>query len=110
MTRLFRATPHHQTEAARQERVIRYLQVRDWVIKVTEGTMFSYGWPDLYAAHFDHGPRWIEMKVPGGKLRETQTEFIADFARVNIGVWVLTDANPEQYRLLFQPPNWEEFL
>lgn len=50
------------------------------------------------------------MKVPGGKLRETQTTFITDFERVGIGVWVLTDGSPQEYQKLFKPPNWQEFI
>lgn len=110
MSRLFQKTPRLQTEAARQQRVIKYLRLRDWQVKETEGTPLSYGWPDLYVAHLRHGPRWIEMKVPGGKLRETQIEFITDFALVGVGVWVLEDATPAEYAKLFGEPNWSEYL
>lgn len=110
MSRLFPATPHQLTEASRQQQVIQYLQIRDWAVKQTEGTILSYGWPDLYAAHKEYGPRWIEMKVPGGKLRETQIEFITDFERAGVGIWVLVAANPQEYAKLFRPPNWKDYL
>lgn len=110
MSRLFQKTPPNQLEAARQQRVIKYLRLRNWQVKETEGTLLSYGWPDLYTAHLQYGPRWIEMKVPGGKLRETQIEFITDFALVGVGVWVLTDDTIKEYQKLFKPPNWQEFL
>ena len=110
MTRLFPKTPKHLTEASRQQQVISYLQTRDWVVKQTEGTILSHGWPDLYVAHVRHGQRWIEMKVPGGKLRETQIRFITDFELAGVGVWVLEAATPEQYARLFKPPNWRNYL
>jgi hypothetical protein len=50
------------------------------------------------------------MKKPGEKLRDTQIKFITDFALAGVQVWVLTDGTPEEYRKLFQPPNWERFL
>jgi hypothetical protein len=64
----------------------------------------------LYAAHKKYGSRWIEMKKPGEKLRDTQIEFITDFALAGVGVWVLTDGTPLEYSKLFKPPNWERFL
>ncbi len=106
--RLFRTTT--QSEAERQDRVLRYLILRDWQVKITVGTALSYGWPDIYTAHKRHGPRWIEMKKPGEKLRDTQIDFITQFALVDVGVWVLTEANPTEYRKLFYPPNWHEFI
>lgn len=74
------------------------------------GNEFTSGWPDLYVAHAQHGPRWIETKRPGERLRDTQIEFITDFALVNVGVWVLTDGTPEEYAKLFQPPNWQAYI
>ena len=110
MSRLFPRTPKHLTEASRQQQTITYLQVRDWLVKHTEGTILSHGWPDLYAAHLEYGPRWIEMKVPGSKLRETQIKFITDFERAGVGVWVLEAGDPQQYARLFKPPNWRNYL
>jgi hypothetical protein len=111
MTRrsLFSQTPPSQTEAGRQIAVVNYLLIRDWQVKVTIGNELTSGWPDLYAAHFTHGPRWIEMKRPGERLRESQLTFITDFELVGVGVWVLVSATPEEYRKLFHPPNWREF-
>jgi hypothetical protein len=108
MTRLFvrRETP----ETRIQNDIIKYLVERVWAVKPTYGTIYSFGWPDLYTAHTDYGARWIEVKTPTGRLRETQVEFITDFALVGIGVWVLCAATPVEYRKLFHPPNWQEYI
>lgn len=93
-----------------QNQIEKYLILRDWQVKSTYGTLYSYGWPDLYAAHKEYGPRWIEVKTPVGRLRETQITFITDFAFVGIGVWVLQAATPEEYAKLFKPPNWQAYI
>lgn len=110
MSKLFPKTPVQQTEHARQTRLTRYLIQRDWQVKETYGTLYSFGWPDLYAAHVEYGSRWIEMKCPGEKLRQTQIDFITQFCLVQVFVWVLVDGTPEEYRKLFGPPNWQQFI
>jgi hypothetical protein len=108
MSKLF--VRHARTEEKIQAEITLYLQRREWVVKSTFGTPYSYGWPDLYAAHKEYGPRWIEVKTPVGNLRETQVIFITDFALTGVGVWVLKADTPEEYAKLFKPPNWKDYL
>ncbi len=58
-----------------------------------------------------YGARWIEVKNPVSfKFENSQLEFFPQLASVGVGVWVLTAATEEEYRKLFKPRNWWQYL
>lgn len=48
--------------------------------------------------------RWIECKVPEGKLSPGQSELFGHWMANGVGVWVMHDE--KDYSKLFQPPNF----
>ena len=102
--------PRGKPEKRASEALVDLMQSHGWVIKrlnVSAGNYSTPGWPDYFAAHHKHGPRWIEMKIKGGSLEESQIKFCTDFAAVKVGVWILT--GPNDYKLLFEEPNWWQY-
>ena len=66
----FKLRTNTRPEAALSEQVENMLKIRDWFVFRTHGNRNQVGFPDLYACHYVHGYRWIELKV-GGKFRFT---------------------------------------
>lgn len=98
-------------EAKIQDDIMAMLRVKEWLVKSTHGNIYSYGFPDIYAAHKLYGARWIEIKVAEQfSFTNAQLEFFPMLQSVNIGVWVLTMATEEEYQKLFRPPNWTNYL
>lgn len=94
-----------------QDALIKFLRERAWVVRETHGNLYQHGFPDLYSAHRMYGARWIEVKNPTGfKFENSQLEFFPMLASVGVGVWVLTAATEEEYRKLFLPANWWQYL
>ena len=46
------------------------LKIRDWYVCRMHGNRNQIGFPDLYACHYVHGYRWIELKV-GARFKFT---------------------------------------
>lgn len=93
-----------------QQAVIEFLEVRDWQVEHTHGSVYQTGFPDLYLAHLKWGQRWVDCKV-AGKYSFTNAQKIKwpQWERKGIGIWILTAATEEEYAKLRQPPNWREF-
>lgn len=72
--------------------------------------MYQYGWPDLLAMHMNYGIKWIEMKIPGGKLRQTQVDKFHKWSRFGVKIYVLDGASETDYKKLFGEPNWHLFI
>lgn len=73
----------------------------------THGNMFQSGFPDLYAYHSKHGPRWIEVKNPlSYKFTEAQLRNFPKMGRV----WILVAATQAEYEKLWLPPNWWTYI
>jgi len=85
--------------------VIKRLLLNNWGYRIVHGSMYQVGFPDLYCYHKLFGARWVELKMPGNKLRVSQVKFFSDLSRHNIGVWVCSDPN-EIPKLLMNKPNW----
>lgn len=104
-------TKHNGPEAGIQDRIIKKLRGLDWLVKVTHGNIYQFGFPDLYVAHKSYGTRWIEVKRDDGKHSFTpaQLEFFPQFSGAGVGIWVATheDQLPD---LLFKPANWVMYL
>jgi len=98
-------------EAKIQDRLIKRLLMEGWYAKSTHGNAYQSGFPDVFAAHVSYGSRWIEVKLPkGSKLEASQRETFHEFAKQNVGVWILTDHGDWEYNKLFKPANWYTFL
>jgi hypothetical protein len=101
----------HGPEYQIQTKLIEFLRIRGWFVKVIHGSTFQTGMPDLYIAKRSYGSRWVEVKNPG-KFRFTpaQLETFPRMSAEGIGIWILTAATEAEYNKLFQPPNWWTFL
>jgi hypothetical protein len=98
-------------ESVLQSKIVNLLKIHDWFVKQTHGNMFQSGLPDLYCCHSLYGARWIEVKMATGyRFTPAQILTFPEFAAKGVGVWVLTEASEEQYKLLFKPANWHMFL
>jgi len=100
----------HKLELQIQRELVEFLRARTWHSERMLANSFQYGIPDLYAFHRDFGHRWIEVKRPYSysfTLRQRQ-KFPA-WEKAGIGIWILTAATEDQYKLLFGPPNWRSY-
>lgn len=91
--------------------IIDLLTLRGWFCKITHGNLYQSGFPDVYACHPRYGTRWIEVKNPG-KYAFTAAQ-LEDFPKLvahGAGIWVLVAATEEEYKKLFQPCNWYQYL
>ncbi len=101
----------HGPEYYIQQDIIKYLRMREWLVKPTHGSMFQSGFPDLFATHTAYGPRWIEVKNPlSYRFTPAQLEWFPQFGAHGSGVWVLTAATDEEYAKLFRKHNWFLYL
>jgi hypothetical protein len=97
-------------EAAIQEALVEFLTVRGWRCDETHGSVYQTGFPDIYIAHPKWGKRWIDCKV-AGKYSFTNAQKVKwpEWEKAGTGIWILTAATYEEYRKLWQPPNWRQF-
>lgn len=96
-------------EAIIKEALITYLEQRGWIVKVTHGSIYQNGLPDLYCTHRIHGPRWVEVKLPnmtGSKFTKAQNEWFPKLSANGTKIWILTAATDVEYKKLFEPENW----
>lgn len=100
--------PKQGPEEIIQDAIIKFLTLRQWFVKSTHGNMYQSGFPDLYATHYHHGPRWIEVKLPEMKGSRWTTAQLEDFPKLmchGTRIWVLTGDTESEYQKLFKPPN-----
>jgi hypothetical protein len=80
-------------------------------VKSTHGNIYQFGFPDLFATHRKFGARWIEVKNPlSYAFTPAQLEVFPKFVAFGTGVWILVAATEYEYKKLFQPCNWYEYL
>lgn len=107
MNRLERMN-HTENKIIRPQ-VIAILVENDWHVEIVHGGMFQQGFPDLYCMHKKHGKRWIELKVPGRKLRHSQFRKFKKWQEFGTDIWVVD--NPKTLmEVIFGPPNWIFFF
>ena len=98
-------------EAKLQAEMELFLKARDWYVKSTHGNMFQSGFPDLYCHHLKYRARWIELKIANHySFTPAQRLGFPKMSAFGVGIWILTAATEEEYRKLWLPPNWHEFL
>lgn len=98
-------------ESKIQDEIIQYLQLRKWIVLPTHGNMYQRGFPDLYATHYNHGPRWIEVKRPAPDYSFTpaQQEWFPKLTAHGTRIWIMTAATKTEYDKLMKPCNWQEY-
>jgi len=104
-----RDNPEHRIQKA----IIAYLKARDWDVMVTHGNMYQQGFPDLYAIHYIHGTKWIEVKNPlKFSFTPAQRRFFPLITGAGTGIWILTGATDEEYDKLFKYElgNWHVYM
>ena len=100
----------HGPEYKIQREFIRYLRDRQWLVERMIGNAYQIGIPDIYAGHLQYGTRWIDLKNPVAyEFTRAQRQKWPVWAKYGVGIWIITAATDEEYRKLFQPPNWREY-
>ncbi len=100
----------HGPEYKIQGKLITYLEQRGWLVERIIGNAFQSGLPDLYCWHPQFGQRWVDVKVEGRySFTKAQKQKWPLWERHQLGVWILTGANQENYDRLFAPPNMRDY-
>lgn len=109
MTKIRR--PAHGPEFFIQRDLVKYLEVRKWLVERMIGNAFQQGIPDLFLYHPKWGYRWVDVKRPGKNYSFTKAQKLKwpVWDSFGVGIWILTAATQEEYDKLFQPPNWKAF-
>lgn len=103
--------PRKGPEAKIQDDLVAFLRTREWHVMETHGNEFQMGFPDLYCIHASHRQRWVEVKNPlKYEFTPAQLDNFPIIDRRSSGIWILTAATEEEYKKLFGPPNWYQFL
>lgn len=90
-----------------QQKIIEYLRDRGWFVKPLTGTMYQWGFPDLFACHKRYGIKIIEIKNPElYSFTAAQIQEFPKFISNGAPVYVMTAANKENYDRLFGPSNY----
>lgn len=95
-------------EASLQEKIVKFLEERGWLVEVMHASYALKGIPDLYCWNQNLGiHRWIDVKLPvGSDLTKAQCQKWPEWEKVGLGVWIMKST--EDYQKLFSPPNWRE--
>jgi hypothetical protein len=96
-----------------QQDIEKMMKGLDWFVKRTHGNAAVSGFPDDFTCHKNYGVRWVEVKLPqmkGSQFTPAQLETFPMLCAKGCGVWVLTGATEEEYKKLFGPPNWYQYL
>ena len=84
------------------------MESSEWCVEKTHGSMYQSGFPDFLCMHLVWGTKWIENKVPGGRLRPSQISKFLIWEKAGAEIFVCT--GPKDYYKIFEHPNWGEFL
>ena len=104
----FRSAP----EAKIEGEIISFLELRGWMIEKMHGNAYQKGIPDLYCFNPDLNlpeglHRWIDVKVKGRyQYTKDQCQKWPKWERRRLGVWIMVAATEEEYRKLFDSPNF----
>lgn len=93
--------------------VIKMLHLKGWYVKIVHSSEYSSGFPDLYATHKKYGPRWIETKLPnmeGSRFTAAQMETFPKMSANGSPIWILVAATENEYKKLFAPENFMEYM
>ena len=100
----------HGPEWKIQQKLIRFLRARKWLVEVTQGNLYQKGFPDLYLSHARFGQRWIDVKNPVAyTFTKAQRIKWPNWEQHGVGIWILVAPTEEEYDKIFQPPNWRKY-
>lgn len=104
--------------AAKLDKLAKKEQGETKVLRAVKSALQKLGWtayrinsqdfPDLYCTHPFYQPRWVEIKVPGAKLRENQVRVFNRLEIENVKIYVMT--GPEMANLINENPNWRHYV
>ena len=98
-------------EQAIQDNLKKYMESLNWLVISTHGSIFQFGLPDLYCAHYEFGTRWVEVKNPEKySFTPAQLQVFPMMQSKGVGIWILTAFDEYEYQKLFHPPQWHTFL
>lgn len=98
--------PKKKPETAIQDRICDMLRQRGWYVMETHGNMYQCGFPDIYATHRIHGPRWIEVKrLEQYSFTDAQVLHFPQLMVNGTRIWVLCDDTEAEYMKLFKGSN-----
>ena len=107
----FKPKGGHQTEAVIQRDIVKFLQLRGWLVHVTHMNQMESGWPDLNIIHPRYGVRFVDVKVPNkGSLTKRQKEYWPTMHTFGAGPYIMTAATEYEYRKLFGKPNYSDYM
>lgn len=92
------------TEQEGQDKLRNFMHARGWHTEKTHGNMYQSGWPDLLCMHNKFGRKWVECKVPGEKLRQSQIACFLKWSEFGETIYIMHD--DDDYDILFGKPNW----
>jgi hypothetical protein len=99
------------TESIIQTKVIQGYILEGWYCVRTHGNAYQSGFPDVFLCNKRFGSRWVEVKRPGyERFTQAQLDVFTQFAKKRIGVWVVTDHDPQERHRIFRPSNWYTYL
>ncbi len=94
-----------------QQKIIKYLEAREWYVKVMTGTMYQWGIPDLLACHKKYGIKFIEVKNPESySFTAAQHSEFPKFQAHGVPIYILTAANEANYKRLWEPSNLWKYM
>ena len=100
----------HGPEWKIQQAFIEFLEIRKWIVEVTNGNIYQVGFPDLFLAHQKYGTRWVDCKNPKQytftPAQKIKWPLWHDYG---VGIWIITAATNDEYDKLFGPPNWQSY-
>ena len=100
----------HGPEWKIQQKLIKFLRARKWLVEITQGNLYQKGFPDLYLSHVKFGQRWIDVKNPVAyTFTKAQRIKWPNWERHGVGIWILVAPTEEEYDKLWQPPNWRKY-
>lgn len=91
----------------------KFMEDRDWTVLTTHGNAYQSGLPDRYCCHYKYGTRWVELKIwKNYRFTPAQLIIFPKLTKQKVGIWVISNVAPleEEYKKLFKPPNWHQYL
>jgi hypothetical protein len=103
-----------QPETIIRNALLDYLRARGWYVEIFYCGQLQKGIPDLGIWHPLHGFRWIDVKRPKVyRITDPQRRKWSLWEKTTLPglrVWILTGATDVEYKKLFGPPNWRDYL
>lgn len=101
---------HRQLELKIRTDLREFLEIRGWLVIIMVGNRFQSGVPDLYCFHPVYKERWIDTKVAGRyEFTKAQIKKWPIWSAHGVGIWIITEATDDEYKKLFESPNWKKY-